>query len=161
VLIDCGDDSWERLVLPAARAMGVRLAHRLTGLALSHVADLLRGRATSRPTPTRMLITLTVAEWAAADLTSQPRRSRPRFSVMRNRGSHFIRSTMTCPWATSQPAGHLGNEAPGGKLGAVTDQPEPTLTPDTIVPCGWPGCEVPVRRERLACPAHLDQVSIV
>ena len=48
----------------------------------------------------------------------------------------------------------------GGKLGAVTSEREPTLTPDTIVPCGWPGCEVPVRLGKLACDAHLDEMSI-
>jgi hypothetical protein len=49
----------------------------------------------------------------------------------------------------------------GGKLGNVTIEHEPTLAPDSIVPCGWPGCEVPVRLGRLVCAAHLDQVSIV
>ncbi len=47
-----------------------------------------------------------------------------------------------------------------GKLGTVTSEREPTLTPDTIVPCGWPGCEVPVRLGRLACDPHLDELSI-
>jgi hypothetical protein len=32
--------------------------------------------------------------------------------------------------------------------------------PDTIVPCGWPGCEVPVRLGRPVCAAHLDEMNI-
>jgi hypothetical protein len=48
----------------------------------------------------------------------------------------------------------------GGKLGTVTSEYEPTLTPDTIVPYGWPGCEVPVRLGRLVCAAHLDKMNI-
>ena len=49
---------------------------------------------------------------------------------------------------------------PDGKLEAVIPEHEPTLTPDTIVPCGWPGCEMPVRLGRLVCDAHLDEMNI-
>jgi hypothetical protein len=50
--------------------------------------------------------------------------------------------------------------ASDGKLEAVTPEHDPTLTPDTIVPCGWPGCDVPVRLGRLVCGAHLDEMNI-
>ena len=46
------------------------------------------------------------------------------------------------------------------RLGEVSNQPGPTLTPDTILPCGWPGCENPVRLGRLVCAAHLDEMNI-
>ena len=42
----------------------------------------------------------------------------------------------------------------------MTPESDPTLTSQTIVPCGWPGCEVPVRLGRLACAAHLDEMNI-
>jgi hypothetical protein len=50
--------------------------------------------------------------------------------------------------------------ASDGKLEAVTPKHEPTLTPDTIVPCGWPGCEARARLGRLVCAAHLDEMNI-
>ncbi len=50
--------------------------------------------------------------------------------------------------------------ASDGKLEAVTPEHVSTLTPDTVVPCGWPGCEVSVRLGRLACDAHLDEMNI-
>jgi hypothetical protein len=50
--------------------------------------------------------------------------------------------------------------ASDGKLGAVTFENEPTLRPDTIVPCGWSSCDVPVRLGRLICAAHLDEMNI-
>jgi len=46
---------------------------------------------------------------------------------------------------------------PGGKLADVTAEHEPTRTPDTMVSCGWLGCQVTVRLMRLACDAHLDE----
>ncbi|MGD0985306.1 MAG: hypothetical protein ABSA65_16065 [Acidimicrobiales bacterium] len=42
----------------------------------------------------------------------------------------------------------------------MTSEHDWTLTPDTIVPCGWPGCEVQVRLGSLACAAHLDEMNI-
>jgi hypothetical protein len=42
----------------------------------------------------------------------------------------------------------------------VTSEREPPLTPDTIVPCGWPSCEVPVRLGRVISAAHLDEMTI-
>ena len=42
----------------------------------------------------------------------------------------------------------------------MTSEHELTLTPDTIVPCGWPECQVPVRLGRLVCGAHLDEMNI-
>jgi hypothetical protein len=37
----------------------------------------------------------------------------------------------------------------------------PNADPRHQRPCGWPGCEEPVRLGRLACPAHLDEMNIV
>ncbi len=34
------------------------------------------------------------------------------------------------------------------------------LTSNTIVPCGWPGCDVPVWLGSLAFAAHLDEMNI-
>jgi hypothetical protein len=48
----------------------------------------------------------------------------------------------------------------GGKLGAVSFEQGPALRPDTIVPCGWPGCQVPVRLGRLVCDTHFDEMNI-
>jgi hypothetical protein len=45
-------------------------------------------------------------------------------------------------------------------LADVTPEHKPSLTPDTIVPCGWPDCDVPVRLGRLVCAAHLDEMNI-
>jgi hypothetical protein len=42
----------------------------------------------------------------------------------------------------------------------MTPEHDPTLTPDTIVPCGWPGCDVTVRLGRLVCVTHLGEMSI-
>lgn len=66
------------------------------------------------------------------------------------------------PWCLSGTPGAIGRlcHTSDGKLGAVTFENEPTLNPDTIVPCGWPGCEVPVRLGSLACAAHLDEMNI-
>ena len=52
------------------------------------------------------------------------------------------------PWCLSGTPGAIGSPyhdrcASDGKLEAVSPEHEPTLTPDTIVPCGWPGCEIP------------------
>ena len=52
------------------------------------------------------------------------------------------------PWCLSGTPGAIGSPchdrcASDGKLEAVSPEHEPTLTPDTIVPCGWPGCERP------------------
>ena len=32
------------------------------------------------------------------------------------------------------------------------------IAPDTIILCGWSGCEAPVRFGRLVCAAHLDAI---
>jgi hypothetical protein len=69
------------------------------------------------------------------------------------------------PWCLSGTPGAIGSPyhdrcASDGKLEAVSPEHEPTLTPDTIVPCGWPGCDVPVRLGKLACDAHLDEMNI-
>jgi hypothetical protein len=64
VLIDYGDDEWERLLVAATRTWGVRRLHRETGLALSHVVALLHGGARPRPS-TRALVIQTVARLAA------------------------------------------------------------------------------------------------
>jgi hypothetical protein len=42
----------------------------------------------------------------------------------------------------------------------VTFEHVSALTADTIVPCGWPGCEVQVRLGKLVCAAHLDEMNI-
>jgi hypothetical protein len=66
VLIDYGDDEWEGIVLPLGRAMGTRRLQRATGLALSHVVDLLHERAWPRPS-TKALLTNKVTLWAATE----------------------------------------------------------------------------------------------
>jgi hypothetical protein len=42
----------------------------------------------------------------------------------------------------------------------MTSDRELTLTADTIVPCGWPGCDVQVRLGMLVSAAHLDEGDI-
>lgn len=67
VLIDYGDDSWERLVLPYGKAIGVRRLHRATGISLSQLSDLLNGRAMPQDR-TRSRITAEVAALATSEL---------------------------------------------------------------------------------------------
>jgi len=42
----------------------------------------------------------------------------------------------------------------------VTPEHKPSRTPDTVVPCDWPGCQVPVRLGSLVCAAHRDEMNI-
>ena len=67
VLINYGDDAWEHIVLPVGRAIGIRRVHRETGLALSHVADLLNGRALPRAS-TKTLLTNMVTRWVGTEI---------------------------------------------------------------------------------------------
>ena len=48
VLTNYGDDEWERLIMPAARAYGIRRLARETGLARSKLTGLLAGRSSPR-----------------------------------------------------------------------------------------------------------------
>ena len=48
VLIDYGDDTWDKLVLPVGRIMGIRRLARETGLDRSHLLDLFHATASPR-----------------------------------------------------------------------------------------------------------------
>jgi DNA-binding phage protein len=66
VLVDAGDDAWECLVVPAARAMGIRRLARETGLARSKLTELFTGRAMPRCS-TRDVVTAVVTHWATTE----------------------------------------------------------------------------------------------
>ena len=69
VLIDYGDDAWERIVIPAGRVIGMRQIGRKTGIAWSQLVDLFQGRARPQES-TRALVTATVTADAMQWLTS-------------------------------------------------------------------------------------------
>ena len=63
VLTDYGDDAWENVVVPVARAMRIRRLHRATGLALSQISDLVHLRASPHPS-TRARVKEALTMWA-------------------------------------------------------------------------------------------------
>jgi hypothetical protein len=71
VLVDYGDDAWDRLVIPAARTMGIRRLARESGLARSKLIGLFKGRS-SPHTATRVLVIEALVRWAAAELNILP-----------------------------------------------------------------------------------------
>jgi hypothetical protein len=73
VLIDYGDDAWERLVLPVGRVMGICTMALETGLARSMLIDLFQGRS-SPQAATRALVTGVVASWVGSKLSTCPGR---------------------------------------------------------------------------------------
>ncbi len=69
VLVDYGDDGWERVVIPAGRMIGLRQISRETRIAWSQLMDLFHGRA--RPHAiTQALVTATAVTHAAQWLAS-------------------------------------------------------------------------------------------
>jgi hypothetical protein len=71
VLIDYGDDAWERLILPVGRAMGIRTMALETGLARSKLINLFQGQS-SPQAATRALVTGVVASWVGSKLSTAP-----------------------------------------------------------------------------------------
>jgi hypothetical protein len=67
VLIDYGDDTWDKLVLPVGRIMGIRRLARETGLDRSHLLDLFHATASPRA-EVRAVVTSAVATWSATEL---------------------------------------------------------------------------------------------
>jgi hypothetical protein len=71
VLIDYGNDAWERLVLPVGRAMGIRTMALETRLARSKLINLFQGRS-SPQAATRALVTGVVTSWVGSQLSTAP-----------------------------------------------------------------------------------------
>lgn len=70
VLIDYGDDAWERVVIPAGRLIGLRRISRETKIARSQLVDLFQGRARPQES-TRELVTEAAVAHAAQWLASR------------------------------------------------------------------------------------------
>jgi hypothetical protein len=70
VLIDYGDDAWERVVIPAGRLIGLRRISRETKIARSQLVDLFQGRARPQES-TRELVTGAAVAHAAQWLASR------------------------------------------------------------------------------------------
>jgi hypothetical protein len=67
VLMDYGDDARERLLVSAAKLIGIRRPHRETGITLSQVADLVNGHALPRGETRRRMVDA-IAGWATGQL---------------------------------------------------------------------------------------------
>ena len=95
VLIDYGDDAWERLILPVGRAMGIRTMALETGLARSKLINLFQGQS-SPQAATRALVTGVVASWVGSKLSTAPgatsyapAEALPRYLATRPDGTDF------------------------------------------------------------------------
>ena len=85
VLIDYGNDAWDRTIVPAARLIGMRRISRETKIAWSQLVDLFQGRARPRQS-TREVVTAVVVshatEWLASAGMKPARQSNDQLAIL-------------------------------------------------------------------------------
>jgi hypothetical protein len=101
VLIDYGDDAWERLVLPVGRRMGIRTMALETGLARSKLINLFRGRS-SPQAATRTVVTGVVTSWVGSQLSTAPG------------ATSYDPAEVLARYLATRPAGTVSNRSPDG-----------------------------------------------